>query len=108
VAYSGKAVLSAGNSASCWEWVAALPWPRPHHVRHCSSAHQQTPLGRAQLRERVAVEHTVAHVGHWQGRRGRYRGLRKNLLAVCRCAVVDNLYVLRHVPAFRRERQEAA
>ncbi|MBO0783538.1 MAG: IS1182 family transposase, partial [Ktedonobacteraceae bacterium] len=40
---------------------------------------QQTPQGRAQLRERVAVEHTLAHVGRWQGRRARYRGRRKNL-----------------------------
>lgn len=40
---------------------------------------QQTPEGRAKLRERVAVEHTLAHVGQWQGRRARYRGLRKNL-----------------------------
>jgi hypothetical protein len=32
---------------------------------------QQTPQGRSQLRERVAVEHTLAHVGRWQGRRAR-------------------------------------
>ncbi len=37
---------------------------------------QATPLGRADLRERVQVEHTLAHVGRWQGRRARYRGLR--------------------------------
>lgn len=40
---------------------------------------QQTPQGRAQLRERVAVEHTLARVGRWQGRRARYRGVRQNL-----------------------------
>jgi hypothetical protein len=40
---------------------------------------QQDPDGRAKLRERVAVEHALAHVGHWQGRRARYRGTRKNL-----------------------------
>jgi hypothetical protein len=55
---------------------------------------QQTPAGRAQLRERVAVEHTLAHVGHWQGRRARYRGQRKNLFDLRRCAVVHNLHVL--------------
>ena len=33
---------------------------------------QQTPEGRAKLRERVQVEHALAHVGHWQGRRARY------------------------------------
>ena len=39
---------------------------------------QRTPDGRAKLRERVAVEHALAHVGHWQGRRTRYLGTRKN------------------------------
>ena len=71
-------------------------------------ARQQTPQGRAKLRERVAVEHTLAHVGHWQGRRARYRGQRKNLFDLRRCAVVDNLHVLSHLPAFRPERREAA
>lgn len=41
--------------------------------------HQKTPEGRAKLRERVAAEHTLAHVGRWQGRRARYCGSRKNL-----------------------------
>ena len=55
---------------------------------------QLTPLGRAKLRERVAVEHALAHIGHWQGRRARYRGLRKNLFDLRRSAVVHNLHVL--------------
>jgi DDE family transposase/transposase-like protein DUF772 len=55
---------------------------------------QLTTAGRAKLRERVAVEHALAHVGHWQGRRARYRGLRKNLFDVRRCAVVHNLHVI--------------
>ncbi len=55
---------------------------------------QQTPQGRAKLRERVAVEHTLAHVGRWQGRRARYRGQRKNLFDLRRCAVVHNLHIL--------------
>jgi hypothetical protein len=66
-------------------------------------ARQHTPLGRAKLRERVAVEHTLAHVGYWQGRRARYRGPRKNLFDLRRCAVVDNLYILSHLPAFIQE-----
>jgi transposase len=61
---------------------------------------QHTPLGRAKLRERIAVEHTLAHVGHWQGRRARYCGPRKNLFDLRRCAVVDNLYVVSHLPVF--------
>jgi Transposase DDE domain/Transposase domain (DUF772) len=55
---------------------------------------QQTPQGRAKLRERVAVEHALAHIGHWQGRRARYRGVRKNVFALRRCAVIHNLHVL--------------
>ncbi len=55
---------------------------------------QQTAQGRTQLRERAAVEHTLAHVGRWQGRRARYRGVRKNLFDLRRCAVVHNLHVL--------------
>jgi len=55
---------------------------------------QQTPEGRAKLRERVAVEHTLAHVGRWQGKQARYRGLRKNLFDLRRCAVVHNLHIL--------------
>jgi IS5 family transposase len=55
---------------------------------------QLTPAGRAQLRERVAVEHDLAHIGHWQGARARYRGLRKNRFELRRCAVVHNLHVI--------------
>jgi hypothetical protein len=60
---------------------------------------QATPSGRAQLRERVQVEHALAHVGRWQGRRARYRGLRKNLFDLRRCAVVHNLHVIARSPA---------
>jgi len=55
---------------------------------------QRTPAGRAKLRQRVAVEHDLAHIGHWQGDRARYRGLRKNLFDLRRCAVVHNLHVI--------------
>jgi Transposase DDE domain/Transposase domain (DUF772) len=54
---------------------------------------QQTPEGRAELRERVQVEHALAHVGHWQGRRARYLGTRKNLFDLRRVAVVHNLHI---------------
>jgi hypothetical protein len=60
---------------------------------------QQTPAGRAELRERVKVEHALAHVGHWQGRRARYRGTRKNLFDLRRVAVVHNLHVIARQPA---------
>jgi Transposase DDE domain/Transposase domain (DUF772) len=60
---------------------------------------QQTPQGRAKLRERVAVEHALAHIGHWQGRRARYRGVRKNGFDLRRCAVIHNLHVLANLTA---------
>ena len=69
---------------------------------------QQTPQGRAQLRERVAVEHNLAHVGRWQGRRARYRGVRKNLFDLRRCAVVHNLHVLARSQKKAAEVQAAA
>jgi Transposase DDE domain/Transposase domain (DUF772) len=69
---------------------------------------QQTPEGRTKLRERVAVEHTLAHVGRWQGRRARYRGLRKNLFDLRRCAVVHNLHVLARSQQVEAELQDAA
>jgi hypothetical protein len=59
---------------------------------------QLTPQGRAKLRERVAVEHTLAHIGHWQGRRARYLGQPKNLFDLRRCAVVHNLHVIARAP----------
>jgi transposase len=60
---------------------------------------QQSPEGRAQLRERVAVEHALAHIGRWQGRRARYRGLRKNLFDVRRAAVIHNRHVIARTAA---------
>ena len=55
---------------------------------------QLTSQGRAKLRERVAVEHTLAHIAHWQGERARYLTLRKNLFDLRRMAVVHNLHIL--------------
>ena len=55
---------------------------------------QATQLGQAKLRERVSVEHSLAHIGQWQGDLARYIGVRKNLFDLRRMAVVHNLHVL--------------
>jgi Transposase DDE domain/Transposase domain (DUF772) len=55
---------------------------------------QGTPEGRKKLRERVGVEHSLAHIGRWQGERARYKGVRKNLFDLRRSAVVHNLHVI--------------
>ena len=53
--------------------------------------HLATPRGRARLRERVGVEHRLAHLARRQGRRARYRGVRKNLLDLRRASAIQNL-----------------
>jgi Transposase DDE domain/Transposase domain (DUF772) len=68
-------------------------------------ARQQTPHGRARLRERVRVEHALAHVGRWQGDHARYLGQRKNLFDLRRVAVVHNLHVIARQP---QQTQQAA
>jgi hypothetical protein len=64
---------------------------------------QQTPQGRARLRERTKVEHSLAHIGHWQGRRARYLGPRKNLFDLRRAAVVHNLHVIARQPPLNQQ-----
>ena len=59
---------------------------------------QHTAAGRAALRERVQAEHSLAHIGVWQGDRARYRGQRKNLFDTRRMAVVENLHILQRLP----------
>jgi hypothetical protein len=61
-------------------------------------ARQQTAAGRAALRERVQVEHTLAHIGTWQGNRARYHGQRKNLFDTRRMAAVENLHIIQRLP----------
>jgi hypothetical protein len=71
-------------------------------------ARQLTPQGRARLRERVQVEHSLAHIGRWQGRRARYRGTRNNLFDLRRYAIVHNLHVTAHQAQPATPTQQAA
>jgi hypothetical protein len=50
--------------------------------------------GRDILRQRIPVEHRLAHVVRRKGRRARYRGTRNNLFDLRRTAAVENLIVL--------------
>jgi len=47
--------------------------------------------GRERLRERVAIEHSLAHISQRQGNRARYRGTRKNQYDLRRAATIQNL-----------------
>jgi hypothetical protein len=55
-------------------------------------ARQRTVEGRARLRQRIPVEHGLAHLGASQGKRARYVGVRKNLFDLRRHAAVFNLF----------------
>lgn len=66
-------------------------------------ARQRTPEGRLALRHRVKVEHALAREVQIQGRKARYRGVRKNLMAVRLGATIANLHVLNQA-----ERENAA
>lgn len=61
--------------------------PRQEKLRRL----MQSKTGRAQFRERVPVEHRLAHIGQRQGNRARYRGVRKNLFDLRRAASIQNL-----------------
>lgn len=54
----------------------------------------RTTQGREALRQRVGVEHRLAHLAAKQGPRARYRSLRKNLFDLRRYAAVLNLEVI--------------
>jgi hypothetical protein len=59
----------------------------------------RTPEGREKFRERTAVEHRLAHVGRRQGRRARYRGVRKNLYDLRRVCAIQNLETIQRKAA---------
>ena len=52
---------------------------------------QQDPAGRARLRTRTTIEHSLARVQQIQGHKARYKGLRKNTLDLRRVSAVANL-----------------
>jgi len=60
---------------------------------------QSSPLGRAKLRERAAIEHRLAHLSRRQGRRARYRGVRKNLFDLRRACAIQNLETIQRKAA---------
>jgi hypothetical protein len=59
-------------------------------------AKMKTQRGRASLRKRTVVEHAISHQLAHQGRRARYKGLRKNQFDGRRHAAVSNLQVAAH------------
>lgn len=58
-----------------------------HRLRKLAAS----PAGRARLRERVPVEHRLAHIAQRQGNRARYLGVRKNTFDLRRAGALQNL-----------------
>jgi len=73
--------------------------------QHTLRAKLKTKRGRASLRKRPAVEHAISHHMAHQGRRARYKGLRKNQFDGRRHAAVSNLQV---AARYAEERQLAS
>jgi hypothetical protein len=96
-------------AAACDAWALRARWTKATRgqgsslsLREDEPFQQQlrtkmkTPRGRAALRKRTAVEHTIAHQWAHQGRRARYKGLRKNQCDGRRHAAVSHLQGAAH------------
>jgi len=87
---------------------ARLGQGRSLHIRedeqfqHKLRAKIRTKRGQASLRKRTAVEHAISHQLAHQGRRARYKGLRKNQFDGRRHAAVSNLQVAARYAEERR------
>lgn len=88
-----KARLGKGRSLSIRE---------DEQFQHKLRAKIRTKRGRASLRKRTAVEHAISHHLAHQGRRARYKGLRKNQFDGRRHAAVSNLQVAARYAEERR------
>ena len=71
-------------------------------------AEVKTPEGRAARRERVEIEHELAHIVARQGDRARYFGARKNEYDLRRAGVVFNLHAIQRQIGITYEIEEAA
>jgi hypothetical protein len=60
---------------------------------------QQTAPGRHALRERVQVEHALAHIAARKGPTARYLGVRKNVFDLRRAAAIQNLEAAQRILA---------
>lgn len=100
----GKASFSANDCGPCRHRASCTSSPRRSLTVHRNEElliqlrkRKSTRRGRAELRKRVVVEHSLAQIGAIQGRRARYLGARKNLLDLNRAAALANLHALARI-----------
>jgi hypothetical protein len=98
VAFDAHACATCSLRSRCTN--ARADRGRTVHIAHDEKLQRRlrrqasSPAGRQQLRERVVVEHKLAHLAQRQGHRARYRGTRKNLFNLRRAAAIQNLEVI--------------
>jgi len=68
---------------------------RQHRLRKLISK----PSGRERLRDRVGIEHRLAHIAARKGPKARYRGTRDNLYDLRRAATIQNLETIQRKTA---------
>jgi DDE family transposase len=89
-----RANCTAACAGSCRTVVIAENERLQHKLRKL-----QKTSGRAKLRQRVAVEHRLAHLARRHGRRARDRGVRKNLFDLRRAYAIQNLETIQRKAA---------
>jgi hypothetical protein len=94
----GKAIFPVENCSRCKLKAKCTTAPHRWLTLHPMEGmlvqlrrRNTTRPGRAELRERVAVEHRLARISATQGNRARYFGTRKNELDLNRAAAIVNL-----------------
>ena len=93
--YFGKACSSCELRSQCTTASQRKLDIHPNEALHIQLRRRaKTRAGRAELRERVQVEHRLARIGTIQGSRARYFTQRKNELDLNRAAAVANLFEL--------------
>jgi hypothetical protein len=104
IVLGSNAVFDANACGSCGlrQQCTTVKGPHGRSVQISEDEHLQARLrklqgsetGRERLRERTAVEHSLAHLSQRQGNRARYRGTRKNIFDVRRAAAIQNLEIV--------------
>ena len=87
-ALRSRCTMASGGSAR------TVNIARDEQLQHRLRKLIATPRGRERLRERVPIEHRLAHIARKQGPKARYRGVRSNLFDLGRHAAIINLEAL--------------
>lgn len=87
----GKCSLRAQCTLSASGKGRTVSMRNDENLQHRLRKLQASPSGRERLRERVGVEHRLAHIAARKGPVARYVGVRKNQFDLRRAAAIQNL-----------------